>query len=416
MPLRPGDLNLADPVAMHEFGVPPHAYLAVLRREAPVWWNPAPPPPVDRVQLVYKGFWVLSKHADVQRASADPEHFACGIAGPLFIDPDLTPVAKSAVLRSHMMGMDPPRHTQYRRIVQPGFTPRAVAQLEPTIRAKARDVVAQLAERDRAEFVFDVAAELPMILLCELMGVPQDRRAEYFRLGNGLAGFESRDFDPDGQAKLWRFLDEVIADADPASDTTLIGKYLHASVDGRAMSRNEVNSFFNVLSIAGHETTRNTTAHFVRLMDEHPDQKSLLLEDLDARLPNAIEEVLRFSPPVMQFCRIAPVDVEVRGATIHAGDKVMLSYVSANRDDEVFRDPDTFDILRPDATSHLAFGSGPHFCIGAAFARMQLRCLLGELYRQVPGISLAGPAEQLESVWFNALTSMPVETCPVAAH
>ncbi|MBV9659836.1 MAG: cytochrome P450, partial [Acidimicrobiales bacterium] len=203
-------------------------------------------------------------------------------------------MAKSAVLRSHMMGMDPPKHTQFRRLVQPGFTPRSVAALEPTIRELARGIVSELAARDCAEFVFDVAAELPMILLCELMGVPQDRRQEYFRLGNGLANFEADDFNPNGQAELWDFLAEIIDSAPSDSSETLLGKYMRGQVDGRGLTRNEINSFFNVLSIAGHETTRNTTAHFVRLMDEYPDQKALLLEDLDARLPNAIEEVLRF--------------------------------------------------------------------------------------------------------------------------
>ena len=149
------------------------------------------------------------------------------------------------------------------------------------------------------------------------------------------------------------------------------------------------------------------------LMDEYPDQKALLLDDLEGRLPNAIEEVLRFSPPVMQFCRTATDDVTIRGVDIAKGQKLYMSYLSANRDEDVFDDPNTFDILRPNADKHLAFGTGAHFCLGAGLARLQLRCILTELYTQLPDIALAGPPTPMYSVWFNALTEMPVNTCPV---
>ncbi len=414
MTLRPGDLNLADPEAMSAWGMPPVDYFRVLRAEAPVHWNPPPPPPTQHEQFVLEGFWVLSKHRDVMLASQDAKRFSCAVAGPLWLEPDATSFTSREAITQHLMGMDPPQHTQYRRLVQPGFTPRGVAAYEPIVRHYAERVVADLAKRDRAEFVFDVAAEPPMILLCEMMGVPQERRAEYFALGNGIASFESPDHDSQAQIKLYMLCDELTAACPADNNETLLAKYLHGTVDGRKLSRDEVNGFFSVLSIAAHETTRNTTAHFVRLMDEYPDQKALLLDDLEGRLPNAIEEVLRFSPPVMQFCRIATENIELRGQTIKAGDKVMLSYVSANRDEDVFDDPDRFDILRRNATSHLAFGAGAHYCLGADFAKMQLRILLTELYRKIPDIALTDAPTRLSSVWFNALTAMPVSTCPVA--
>ena len=266
------------------------------------------------------------------------------------------------------------------------------------------------------EFVFDVAAELPVILMSQLMGVPQDQRLEYSRLGNKVANFE---FNPEFQNDiivLFLFLDELVKTRGDDLDDTMLSKYLHGEVDGRRLTRDEIARFFLTLSIAGHETTRNTTAHFVRLMDEHPDQKELLLEDLDGRLPNAIEEVLRHSPPVMQFCRTATCDVELRGTTIPKGDKVYLSYLSANRDEEVFDDPNRFDIGRPNADAHLAFGTGAHFCLGASLARTQLRCVLGELYRQLPDIELAGPPTPMNSVWFNGINAMPLDVCPVSSH
>ena len=213
---------------------------------------------------------------------------------------------------------------------------------------------------------------------------------------------------------MFVLLDDLVKTQKEAPSDTLLSKYLHGQVDDRKLNEAEITQFFQVLSIAGHETTRNSTAHFVRLMDEHPDQKALLLEDLEGRLPNAIEEVLRFSPPVMQFCRTATEDVTIRGVEIAQGDKVYLSYLSANRDEDVFDDPGRFDILRERADRHLAFGTGAHFCLGASLARLQLRCILTELYTRLPDIALAGPPTPMHSVWFNALTEMPVATCPVA--
>ena len=406
-----GDINLASNDDMARIGTAPYDYLAVLRREAPVFWNP--PPETQRIPIPCAGFWVLSRYDDVVMASKDTERFSAWENAVVWVDTKQSPMALEAQ-RQGLLGMDPPQHTDYRRLVQPAFTPRQVAALEPHIREEAEVVVAELAERDEAEFVFDVAAELPMILLCELMGVPRERRQEYLRLGNAVASVEFNEDYETNLFELFLFLDDVVKHRDPDEQDTMLARYLDGEVDGRSLTPDEVSQFFVTLSIAGHETTRNTTAHFVRLMDEHPDQKALLLEDLEGRLPNAIEEVLRHSPPVMQFCRTATEDVEIRGTTVPAGDKVYLSYVSANRDEDVFDDPDRFDILRDNADAHLAFGTGPHFCLGASLARTQLRAVLGELYTQLPEITLAGPPEPMNSVWFNGINAMPVATCPVA--
>lgn len=414
--LKPGDINLASNSDLRRVGVP-FDYFAVLRREAPVFWNP---PPTDGAVLRdvenYQpcGFWVLSKHEDVSAVSKDTSRFSCWENAILWIDVKQSEMAIAAQ-RAGLMGMDPPQHTQFRRLVQPGFTPRSVAAMEPHIREEAAKVIGELAERDRVEFVFEVAAELPMILLCELMGVPQERRNEYLELGTATASFEFNDNFVEDQINLFLLLDDIVKTRKDAPDDTLISKYVHGEVDGRKLSEGEITQFFQTLSIAGHETTRNTTAHFVRLMDEHPDQKALLLEDLEGRLPNAIEEVLRFSPPVMQFCRTATEDVALRGVDIAKGDKVYMSYISANRDEDVFDDPERFDILRPNADKHLAFGTGAHFCLGASLARLQLRCILQELYTRLPDIGLADAPTPMYSAWFNALNEMPILTCP-AAH
>jgi len=416
MSMRPGDINLASSNDMKRVGGVPYEYFAVLRQEAPVFWNPPPVDgfePHDLPDYEPNGLWILCKYDDVAEVSKDAERFSAWENSVLWLDTKQNPMALEAQ-RAGLMGMDPPQHTQFRRLVQPGFTPRAVTALEPHMRDQAAKVIGDLAQRDQAEFVYDVAAELPMILLCELMGVPEARRAEYFALGNGTATVEFNDNFIADQINLFVLLDDVVKNVQDAPDDTLISKYVHGEVDGRKLTPDEITQFFQTLSIAGHETTRNSTAHFVRLMDEHPDQKALLLEDLDGRLPNAIEEVLRFSPPVMQFCRTATDDVEVRGAKISKGDKVYMSYISANRDEDVFDDPDQFDITRPNADKHLAFGTGAHFCLGASFARAQMRCILSELYTQLPDIALADAPTPMYSVWFNALNEMPVRTCPIA--
>jgi len=416
MTMRPGDINLASNNDLKRVGGVPYEYFEVLRNEAPVWWNP---PPVDGMAMRdlddYSpiGFWVLSKYDDVAMASKDTERFSAWENSVLWLDLKQSEMALQSQ-RAGLLGMDPPDHSQFRRLVQPGFTPRSIAALEPHIREEAAKVIGELAERDAAEFVFDVAAELPMILLCEMMGVPQERRDEYLRLATAVANVEFNDQFVEDQINLFFLLDDLVKNQQDSPSDTLLSKYLHGEVDGRRLTKDEVSQFFITLSIAGHETTRNTTAHFVRLMDEHPDQLALLLEDLEGRLPNAIEEVLRFSPPVMQFCRTATEDMTLRGADISAGDKIYMSYISANRDEDVFDNPSEFNILRENADRHLAFGTGAHFCLGASLARLQLRCILTEIYTRLPDISLAEAPTPMYSVWFNALTEMPVSTCPVA--
>ncbi len=418
MTLKPGDINLAsNDDLMKVAGGVPYDYFAVLRDQAPVFWNEPPVGGATIFELgdayVPTGFWVLSKHEDVILASKDTGRFSAWENSVLWIDTKQSEMGLAAQ-RSGLMGMDPPNHTQFRRLVQPGFTPRSVRALEPHLREEAAKVIGELAKRDEAEFVFDIAAELPMMMLCEMMGVPQERRHEYMELGNATASFEFNDNFVNDQIMLFMLLDDIVKSVEDAPNDTLISKYLHGEVDGRKLTKDEITQFFQTLSIAGHETTRNTTAHFVRLMDQHPDQKTLLLEDLEGRLPNAIEEVLRFSPPVMQFCRTATEDVELRGQTIAKGDKVYMSYISANRDEDVFDEPDRFDILRENADKHLAFGTGAHFCLGASLARLQLTCILSELYTQIPEIELAEEPTPMYSVWFNAINEMPIRTCPVA--
>jgi cytochrome P450 len=408
---RPGTLSLFDPDTYR--AGPPHAYLARLRREAPVCWHEKPGPEVAISSKLDSGYWVLSKYQDVIDVSRNP-HLYSSAAGTAFLF-DAGP-ADLPGLQAMLINMDPPGHVKYRRLVQRGFTPRMVADLEPRIRTHSRRVVDNVARKGGCEFVTELACELPLILICELMGIPEEDRKQMFEWSNALIGGD----DPEMKAgadpmqvsiQMWMYANALAQKKREQPDDTLISKYVNGEVEGIKISDFELNNFFVLLAVAGNETTRNATSHFMRLMSEHPDQFELLKTDLDRLLPGAIEESLRFSPPVVAFRRTALEDSEIRGTHIRKGDKLVLSYPSANRDEEVFADPDRFDIRRS-PNNHIAFGIGEHFCMGANFARMQLRCILRELLTRLPDIHVVGAPKRQRSNLIHGIREMRVEFTP----
>jgi cholest-4-en-3-one 26-monooxygenase len=405
---EPGSLDLSDPELVVRHGGPPHAYLRRLRAEAPVCWHEPPRDPKG-VLAVRQGYWVVAKHADVVEVSRHPRRFSSALGSHLIgemAEEDL------AGMRTQLIGMDPPQHVKYRRLVQRGFTPRMVAKLEPRIREVARQAVARVAPRGECEFVEELASELPLVLICELMGVPQEDRKKIFEWSNQLVGAD----DPEQQSgtdpkqvamAMWLYSNELAERKRAAPDDTLMSLYVHSAVDGETISAVEINHFFVLLAVAGNETTRNATSHFVRLMSAYPEQHARLRADVDGLLPSAIEEALRFSPPVMYFRRTATEDTELRGTRIHAGDKLYLSYPSANRDEDLFPQPDRFDIGR-EPNDHLAFGIGEHYCLGANLARMQLRCILREVLTRLPDLRLSEPAAIQRGTLIHGVKRMPV--------
>jgi cholest-4-en-3-one 26-monooxygenase len=408
MSLRPGDLDLSDPDTFLAHGGPPHAYLEMLRREAPVSWNPAPPPR-EALAPVKQGFWVLSKYDDVHAVSRNPKLFSSFEGGPFVWDMDEQAMAGQRLM---LLVMDPPQHVKYRRLVQRGFTPRMVDKLEPTIRKHARAAVDRVARKGECEFVEELACELPLTLICELMGIPVEDRRQIFEWSNALIGGDDPDMRVDNPmavaAQMWMYSNKLAAEKKAKPDDTLISAYVNGSVEGEAITEAEFNNFFLLLAVAGNETTRNATSQFVRLMHEHPDQWALLKSDVDRYLPGAIEEALRFAPPVLHFRRTAMEDTEIRGQRIRRGDKVYLSYPSVNRDEEVFGPTAMrLDITR-EKNDHLAFGIGEHFCLGANLARMQLRCILGEIAKRLPDLTLAGPPAFQRSSLIAGIKRMPV--------
>jgi cytochrome P450 len=412
MALRPGDIDLSDPDVFVRHGGPPHDYLALLRREAPVSWNPAPT--VQKtVSPVAKGFWVLTKHADLVHVSRSPKLFSSQVGAPFLWDMEEENLAGVRVM---LIGMDPPQHVKYRRLVQPGFTPSMVKKIEPVIRQHARRIVDEVARKGECEFVEALACELPLTLICELMGVPFEDRKQIFEWSNQMVGADdgemsAADHGTGASVGMWMYSNQLAAKKREKPDDTLISKYLHSAVDGETISEFELNNFFVLLAVAGSETTRNATSHFIRLMHDHPDQYDLLRSNVDRYLPGAIEEVLRYSPPVMNFRRTALEDTEIRGVRIAKGDKLYLSYPSANRDEEVFPDAQRFDITREE-NPHLAFGIGEHFCLGANLARMQLDAILREVLTRLPDLAVVGPPAVQRSNFIHGIKRMPVRFTP----
>ena len=295
--------------------------------------------------------------------------------------------------------------------MMPPFMPKALNNLAPRVDKLAEEIIDSVASRGECEFVFDVASKLPVFTFCELMGIPEHYREKVAEYGNELADVETRsELSLDPTIGLFAISEELSAEKRANPDGSLISEMVNDKTLN--LSQMAINQFVLVFAMAGHETTRSTAAHFINLMNQHPDQYELLLGDVDKHLDNAIDEVLRYTSTTTNFCRTATVDVEVSGQRIRKGDKIYMSYAAANRDPSVFEDPHRFDITRANARRHIAFGTGPHICIGARLARMQLRSLIKQIVSRVPDIRVSGDPVWMRSIWFNAILSLPVVFTP----
>lgn len=402
-----GDINLADPDLLPRALGPPYAALAHWREHDPVHWNPPPPGyanPNPAFQMT-RGFWVLTRYEDVFDASRQPLRFSSALGGATLWDLEGKALEQQ---RAGIMGMDPPLHPHVKRLVIPPFMPRNLDAFAPEIAEVAKRIVDDVAPSGECEFVYDVASRLPVYTFCVLMGIPAADRERIFTIGNALADLENPHDIPALHRELAIYAHQLAARKRATPDRSMLSAFVNGVVDGESLSPDQVTMFFTTIAIAGHETTRNTAVHFVRLMNAHPEQYALLRSDLDRYLPGAIDEVLRFAPPVVEFRRTATEDIALHGRTIAKGDKVYLSYPAANRDPAVFPDPDRFDITRANAGKHLSFGTGEHVCLGARLALLQLRLLLTEVITRLPDIRPVGTPEYQNSIIFHGLKTMPV--------
>jgi len=389
----PLDVDLLDP-ATYAQG-PPFETFRRLRAEAPVFWHP---------EAGGSGFWALTRHADVVAVSRDHETFSSWQGGVMTPDMD---AAGLFFNRMMLLNMDPPAHTKLRNLVNRGFTPRQVARLEPRIRELARTIVDAVAPAGRCDFVTQVAGELPSALIAELMGIPIEDGRRLYVLTERMhtAGNPA-----DTQAAVAEMMSYSAAlrgrkRAAPAGDIASI--LLDAEIDGQRLTDMEFDLFFLLLINAGGDTTRNLVANGTLALLEHPEQLAALRADRSL-LPSAIEEMLRWCAPVVQFRRTALRDSEIRGQRIAQGQKVVMFYPSANRDEEVFVQPDRFDLRRA-PNPHVAFGGGgAHFCLGASLARLEIRCLFDAVLDRLDDLALDGAVERLHSWFISGPRRLPV--------
>lgn len=414
MPQTDIDTNLLDPGLIPRHGGPPHELFDAWREVDPVHWNP----PTDSYQSpmpgasMDRGFWVLTRYQDVVTVSRNQELFSSWEGSPVIWDWSEEQLANQ---RAGIMGMQPESHSAMKRLVRPPFGWEELKALQPEIDSVAREIVDSVAPTGECEFVFDVASKLPVFTFCRLLGVRDALREQVFMLGNATADTENPARSDESNSALYALFAiarEVAEEKRQRPDKSIMSRLVHAEVDGERLSESNLNMFFVTLAIAGHETTRGTASHFIRLMNEYPRQYALLRSDPARYLPNAIEEVLRFSPPVIKFRRTATEDTEIGGCKVSKDDKIYISYPAANRDPAVFDRPHEFDITRKNATEHLSFGIGPHFCIGARLARLQLQALLTQIIDRIPDVHPAGEVEMLRSIWFNAMLKMPMAFTP----
>jgi cholest-4-en-3-one 26-monooxygenase len=392
--MRIEDINLLD---RDEFarGVP-HAWFTFLRQNRPIYRHPEPRGP---------GFWVVSKHTDVRTISRDPATYSSNPVSPLEeVD---TPVG-GAPGAPVLIIMDAPEHTRYRRLVSGGFTPRTMRMLEPHVRELAVRILDQAIAKGRCDFVTDVASELPLEVIAELLGVPSEDRQKLFDWTNqALGSADAGEVDPEyfvaedqidrSRIEMFTYVQNLCEQRRKEPGDDLMSQLLDVELAGDKLTDFELDAFFMFLSAAGNETTRNAATHGLMGFLEFPEQWDKLVQDPDGLAADATEEILRWATPVMQLRRNVTVDTELRGQTLKAGDKVSIWYVSANRDEDVFDDPFRFDIERQ-PNDHVALGGGgPHFCLGASLARMELRVLFEELARRVPVLRSSGPPAPLRS-------------------
>ncbi len=405
------DVDLWDP-ANFAAGMPDDAF-TTLRRDAPVAWHDERPR--REGGHAGPGFWCITTHADVQAVSMQPETFSSWLGG--FTGADIGgPVLDET--RLNLMGMDPPDHTAFRASIRAPFGPRVTRDLGEVVRGFASTIVDDVAPLGEVDFVESIASELPLRVLSHLLGVDEADRRLFHDWSNRIVGNHDPEFGGSvadflaAKDELFAYGLRVIAEKRARPDHGLVSTFVASEVDGVPLDDEQLILLWFLLLIAGNETTRSSLTGAMEMLSAHPDQRAWLMDDLDARLPGFVEESLRCTNPVLHFRRTATVDVDLNGARIRAGDKVILWYPSANRDQAVFDRPFAFDPTR-EPNHHVSFGFGPHFCLGARVGRLQIVVMLRELLTRLPDVEVSVPARRAHSTFLNSPKSLGVRFTPV---
>jgi cytochrome P450 len=392
------------------------AAFAVLRREKPLGFFEEPEVMVDWMPQG-PGYFAVTRHADILEASKQPEIF-CSSQGATSIA-DMPPAFLEFF--GSMINMDDPRHARLRKIVSAGFTPRMLKQLEDYVQTAAGNIVDGVLEhgKDEFDFVTEVAAQLPLKIICDLMGIPASDYQFVFDRSNTILGAGDPEYTPTenpeeiamailsaGQ-ELSNMVQELGRARREKPTDDLTSALVNAEVEGEQLTDQELGSFFILLVVAGNETTRNAISHGLRLMTENPDQRQIWQADFEGVAPTAVEEIVRLASPVIFMRRTATRDTTLGGRPVPEGSKLILFYWSANRDEDVFTDPYAFNVKR-EPNPHVGFGGpGPHFCLGAHLARREITVMFRELFQRVPDLTATGQPDRLRSAFINGIKHLP---------
>ncbi|ORA83293.1 cytochrome P450 [Mycobacterium malmoense] len=377
----------------------PHEEFASLRRTAPVSWVEQPP----ISGYTDGGYWAVTKHADVKDVSRNPAVFSSALKTSIIRYPAGATEEEIGVSKAMLVNMDAPKHTAYRRIISRGFTPRAVDSLREALAARAQSIVAEARQAGAGDFVEQVACELPLQAIAELLGVPQSDRRKLFDWSNQVLNWDDPEYDVDpnqATAELigyaWNLAEQ--RRAEPVDD--IVTKLVTADVDGDGLASEEFSFFVILLSIAGNETTRNAITHGMKAFVDNPEQWELFKAQRPA---TTADEIVRWATPVTAFQRAATQDTELGGVTIRQGQRLGLFYSSANFDDEAFGDPFSFNVLR-DPNPHVGFGgTGAHYCVGANLARLEIDLIFNAIADTMPNLTQLSEPERLRSPWINGI-------------
>lgn len=391
---------------------------AWLREHNPVSWHD----PLETEGLPPEihgeaGFWAVTRAADIQHVSQHNEQFSSAL-GNIGLRP-LHPDAAAQV--PTFLEMDPPEHTRYRQVMSAAFTPKAVRRLDDKIKERAKEIVGGVVGAGDIDLVEQVSAKLPMQTIGDMVGVPDSLLETFAQAGDNFTFAGDESMLPPGVTPLDFMMEQVgvltqigidlvnFRREHPAED--IATALAHAKFDGKGMTDAQIGQVMLLLSVAGNDTTKQTTTWSVLSLDRNPAQKAWLRDDFEARIDGSIEEFIRHASPVMAFARIATQDVELGGQQLLRGDKVAMFYSSGNRDESVFADPHRFDLSRPRTPQHVGFGGGGiHFCLGNAVAKAQLRALFQEILQQLPDLEVIGEPEYLNSEFINGIRQLPVRT------
>lgn len=403
----PADIDLSQvdltDLAYFEDG-PPYELFARMRAQPAPHWN--------ALTGEEPGFWSFTRFADIAAISRDSDTFSNNRGG-VFTTSEGGAVPLDA-LRQILLGMDAPVHTRQRKVVHGVFTPRLVARREAHVRNTVTELLDDVIERGSCDFVEDIAVELPLRVIADLLGVPYEDRPKLFEWTNTVSLAQATADKELGLGAIFEmgaYLTDLTAQRKAHPTDDLVSRLITAEIDGESLTDDEVTFFFATLMFAGNDTTRNTASGAMRALMEYEGERRRLIENPGA-VPNAVEEMLRWVCSVGYFARVAQRDTEVGGHPVREGERVVMWYSAGSRDPAVNPDPERFDVLR-EKPQHQAFGGGgAHFCVGAALARLELRVLFEELMRRIPDMQFAGPVTRLRTNFLNALTSMPVTFSP----